>query len=739
MAADNEAGLKGPEKIIAEAKRRALTCIDWERNPRKLFVDDLKFDAADSDNRYQWPQAILNVRGDERPALTINKTQQHNKQIINDGKQNTPSIKISPTGDGASADSAQVFADVVRRIEYISNARSAYNTAYAFAVRGGIGYFRIVTDYVHDDTFDQDLFIRRVKDPLSIYLDPDINEEDGSDARFGFVFEDRPNEEVIAEYPHLKDKITAQNAISGSDSTWITRDHTRIAEYYRKVSIKDKLILLTEPETLADGTPNELAGQVTIRKASEVPKEILALAVTPETKYREISREVVEWFKIVGDEIVDERCVKNDDALPIPYIPIIRVIGEETIIEGKLDRKGHTRHLKDPQRMFNYNASAAVEFGALQSKTPYIAPIRAIEGLETYWNNANRTNPSVLGYNDIDDQGKPIQAPQRQQPPTGAPVFLQGMQDAQQQMMMVSGQYQAQTGEEENARSGKAINARQRQGDNATYHYIDNLAMAIRLAGKILVSWIPHVYDTERVLKIRAEDGTEREIKVDPNAEKALIEKKNQQREIVESIFNPKVGKYDVQADVGPGYATKRQEAFNAFSQIATGNPQAMDVMGDFVFRVMDTPFSEEIAERWKRKIPKDILGEGPTPEMVALKTELENVKGILTDVVTQLAEKDMELKGVRAAKDVDAYKAETERAVQTAKLVPAIAPEVLVPLVTQAVAQALSQHWPPDSQSPRPVPMDVGGEGGDDLPPLSDLPIDQRPQVDALLSDGQP
>lgn len=737
---DNQEGLNPQERLIQEAKKKFASCVEFESNARKLFLEDIKFDAADSDNRFQWPTSILENRGTDRPALTINKTHQHNLQIINDGKQNTPAIKVSPTGNGASAESAQVFADVIRRVEYISNAKSAYDTALSFAVRGGIGYLRVYTDYVHDDTFDQDLFIGRVKDPLSIYLDPDINEPDGSDAQFGFAFEDRPRDEVFKEYPELKSEDIGASTLNSSADNWITKDHIRIAEYYRKVRKKDRLVLITEPDVLADGmSPNPNAGRQMLVKASDVPKQILDLALkVPDTKQREIAREMVEWYKIVGNKIVDSRTLEKGDALPIPYIPIVRVIGEETIIEGKLDRKGHTRALKDPNRMLNYNASAFIEFGALQSKTPYVAPARAIEGLETYWRTANRVNHDVLPYNDVDDNGAPIAPPQRQQPPMSAPVYQEGMQDAERWMMMVSGQYQAQTGEQENAKSGKAINARQRQGDNATYHFIDNLAMGLRLVGKILIAWIPHVYDTERVLKIRAEDGTEKDIKIDPNAREALVEKKDAQKRVVESIFNPKVGRYEVQADVGPGYATKRQEAFNAFSQIAIANPDAMNTIGDYVFLTMDVPYAQEIAERYKRRIPPEIKGEGPPPEVVALRGELENVKGLLTDVVTQLAEKDLELKGVRADKSVDEYNADTKRLETVAKIDPNAVAAVVAPIVAQTVLQALSDGMKRKPDDEEPGPMALGADQ-QDLPPLGDVPIDLRPQIDATLSNGNP
>lgn len=701
-------GLTADQRILQEAKKRFSRCQDFEGTARQLFVDDIKFDAGDPDNNYQWPNQLLGDRnGQDRPCLTINKTHQHNLQIINDGKQNKPAIKIIATGGEASFKSAQVYSDIARNIEYRSNAEAAYDTALSFAVKGGIGYVRIVADYERDDSFDQSLFIKRIKDPLSVYLDPDIDEEDGSDARFGFIFTDRPRDEVEREYPKVKKEGTAP-VLSGDN--WTAENHIRIAEYYRRVEIKDKLILMTEPDMMPDGTDNPNKGKTSFQKTSKIPKEILELVMAnpDDIKTREIRSYKVEWYKIVGETIVDKRT--GDDALPIPYIPICRCVGEETIIEGKLDRKGHTRQLKDPQRMLNYNASGAVEFGALQSKTPYILGARAIEGYETYWRTANRVNHMALVYNDVDEDNpnNPIAPPVRQQPPTSAPVYMQGMQDAVQQMMMASGQYQSQTGEQENAKTAPSIAARQRQGDKATYHFVDGQARMIRLVGKIVIAWVPHVYDTKRIINIRAENGDERQITIDPQAKGAIQENKQVDQQTqeaqVETIFNPNVGKYDVQADVGPGFATKRQEAFNAYSQIAITNPELMNKIGDLVFKVMDVPYADEIAERLKRGIDPALKGEGLPPQVAELQLMADNLKSALTELIQQVSEKDLEIKRLHDKGQIDAHKAETDRMKVFAEGMP---PEAVMTMIRQVVADALATQVVPEEAAPVP---DGGG-----------------------------
>ena len=82
------------KKIFKRAQDRFRRCEDWESYARRLFLDDLKFANADPDNKYQWPTRMWNDRQrDDRPALTINKTRQHNLNIINDAKMNKPDRK----------------------------------------------------------------------------------------------------------------------------------------------------------------------------------------------------------------------------------------------------------------------------------------------------------------------------------------------------------------------------------------------------------------------------------------------------------------------------------------------------------------------------------------------------------------------------------------------------------------------------------------------------------------------
>ncbi len=210
------------QKILQEAKDRFKRASDWEATSRARFRDDVKFAEGDAYNNWQWPEDQL-LQRTKRPSLTINRVRQHNLDILNDARQSRVAVKVRPLRDGASYESSQILDGVIKHIEYISHADAAYQMALKFAVQGGIGWIRLVTDYTGDDTFDQEIFIRPVPDPLSILLDPDIKQFDGSDARFGFVFTDMPKDEFDRAYPKYKD-TAGNNELAPGSSLVIVRE-----------------------------------------------------------------------------------------------------------------------------------------------------------------------------------------------------------------------------------------------------------------------------------------------------------------------------------------------------------------------------------------------------------------------------------------------------------------------------------------------------------------------------------
>lgn len=693
------------DPLIDEARKRWKRCTEWEAVARTRFLSDVKFANGDDDNGYQWPNAARQSREiDSRPCLTMNIVQQHNFQVSNRLRKNKQSMKVVALGNGATEESAKVFRDVIRRIEYLSQAQAVYTIAREFQIEGGIGWWRIVTDYIEDSVDEQEIFLRPVNDPLSVYMDPDCEQKNTSDAKFAFVFDSLPMEDFVEAYPKYEEIASlGPLGTGGIDDDLTEKDHVRLCEYFRKVPKKETLISFVHN------------GQRRIVKKSMLHESMHApILDDPQTRIRTQWDEVVEWKLIAGMKVIDST------VWPGRYIPLVRCIGKETRIEGIMDRKGLTRAMKGAQVMYNFNASAQAEFAALQGKTPWTGSVDAIEEYETIWGSANTVNHSYLPYKHKDQDGEaipPEALPHRTEPPAAAPAFQMGMETAVNQAMMTSGQYQNQLGMLGNERTGSAIGKRQEQSDTAVFHFEDNYEEALTYSAMQLIDLIPKIYDTQRVLKIQADDGSDQEIEVDPRQRGAFLAEQGHNREVVRRVFNPKVGQYGVGAGFGPSIGTKREQTVEAFELILTQNPGLTAVVGDLLLGSMEFDKAQEAAQRLRRMVPPMALGEGPSQQEQALQAQVGALQHALTESLQRQGKDQVKLIGKDQMRDIDAYKAETDRMKALAKALPTDQ-EGLRAIIEQLVGESLKTSLLPILKANAEGIGDQAGEGGEAEPP---------------------
>lgn len=646
------------DKTLNTMRARLTMAIGAYSDSREDELDDLRFRAGSPDNQWQWPADVLSTRGsvqgqtiNARPCLTINKLPQHVLQVTNDQRQNRPSGKVIPADDKGDVAVAEIFDGIVRHIEYISDADVAYDTACDNQVTYGEGYIRILTEYCRDDSFDQDLKIGRIRNSFSVYMDPTIQDPCGADAQWCFIREDMPLEEYELNFPDAQpiSTIMAQGVGDEGLSNWLNNKTISIAEYFYYENKTETLNLYAGNMTAFAGTREDKAF------AEQFGKPVNS---------RSVVRKKVMWIKTNGYEVLEKREWAGK------YIPVVRVVGNEFEVDGQIYISGLVRNAKDAQRMYNYWVSQEAEMLALAPKAPFIGYGGQFEGYEQQWKTANTTNWPYLEVNpDVTDMaGNSLPLPQRAPPPLPQAGLIQAKMGAADDIKGTTGQYDASLGMAGNEKSGKAILARQRQGDVGTYHYVDNLARAIRHITRQLVDMIPKIYDTQRIARIVGLDGEVDMVELDPNQEEAVKEVRDPNGGLIKKIYNPTVGTYDVMVTTGPGYMTKRQEALEAMSTILQSNPQLWSVAGDLFIKNMDWPGAQEMAERFKKILdPKVLATDEMTPELAAAKQQIQALTQELTQVTTIMeniqdsaAQRELDIKEYKA--EVDAFNANTKR-----------------------------------------------------------------------------
>lgn len=552
------------DDLLKEARERAKLAADADRFNREEALDDMRNIVG-----LQWPDDVRAKREeDNRPCLTINRLPQFLRQVTGDLRNMNPAIKAIPADTKASQEDAELVEGIIRQIQYESDASSIYERAAESAAACGMGFFRVLTDYVSNDSFDQKIIIQSIDNPFSVYFDPEARKSTREDARWCLITQVMTEEAFKDAYP---DKVAVSVEQDGSGDGlefWRQNGETVVAEYFWKEP-KSKTIMLLPNGMILENAPKDLGG-----------------------KTRTVNYDVIMWAKISGKDVLE-----GPQEFPGDHIPVIAVMGEELHIGDRIYRSSVIRFAKDPQRLYNYWRSAQTEMIALQPKAPYLVTAKQISGLEQIWSEANDSNRPYLPY--IPDPNAP--APQRATPPIPSSGMMQEVGLAADDMKATTGIYDAGLGQRSDEKSGVAIRQRQMESDVSTSIYSDNMAKAVARCGRVIVSMIPKIYDTNRMLATIGEDDQHgmTEINKPIMSENGPI-----------TINDMTKGKFDVRVTVGPNYATKRQETAESMMQFIQAFPPAAQVAGDLIAKSMDWPDAEKIAERLKKMLPPGMAEE---------------------------------------------------------------------------------------------------------------------------------
>lgn len=606
------------DDILEEARERFAQILEDDRENRDNQREDFEFVYVPGK---QWTDEIRSRRNSwNEPCLEFNHLKQFINQVVNDERQNKPAILVHPAGGKASKDVAEIQQGIIRNIEYDSNAEAAYDNGFQGAVVGGRGWWRICTEYESDTSFNQKIVIKPILDPLSVYADINYQNPDGSDRNFVFVVEPVSREEFERKWP--KAEPVSWDSI---DDNWKDgKDVLLVADYYCRIPRLRTLVLMSDG---AKGWKDEMPPP---------PEGVVEVAS------REVETYTVKWYKIAGGSQVLE-----EYDIPGSIIPVVCTTGDDILLDGKRYYHGLIRNARDSQMMFNFGMTQQAIHLALTPKAPWVAPQEAIEDYQNIWKNANVNNYSVLPYKHKDAQGEPIPGPVRTQPSLPDAGWINWTNTMTGVMRSTIGMYENSLGQRSVEVSGKAILARERQGDMATFHYVDNLHRAIMLTGRIIQSWIPVYYDSERIIQIIGPDDTRKLVTINQSAP----DPSDPLRAI--RLNDVTTGEYAVTIETGPGYVTKRQETADKLMQLVQAFPPIAAIAGDLVVKSFDVADADVIAERLKYTLPPAIQqaeaakaqgGKPPDPQTMAKMQEMMQNIQQLTQAIQELQKKNQEL-----------------------------------------------------------------------------------------------
>lgn len=638
-AEDKPAGAEDLVAIHKEALEDFKLCQDAEADNRKEALDDLEFARLGK----QWHESDIAKRKLEgRPCMTINKMPAFIRQVVNDGRQNKPAIKVHPADDKADPRTADVINGLVRNIEYTSKADVAYDTGLDFAASCGIGYWGVDIEYSHDDSFDMDLVICRKPNPFAIYGDYAATCADSSEWNRAFEVDSMERTDFERKFKGKDVVDWESDAYKGMPDAWRDGKNVLVASYWRRREVEKTVCLLSDgrvvhQDWLAEAVPDmeDMTNEQLLEAGG------VTVADTRETSSYEVTQYIMNGVEILKSKKWAGR-----------YIPIVPVYGEELNIEGKRYFRSLIRDAKDAQRNFNYWRTTCTELVALAPKAPFIGPVGSFDTDADKWANANTQTHTHIEYDPIEGQPPPMR-----QPFAGVPAgALQEALNASDDMKAVIGMFDASLGARSNETSGRAINARKSESDTSTFHFIDNQARAIRHTGVILIDLIPHVYNKARVIRVMGIDKKPQNIPINqPIQQEGQAPDENGD----EQIYDLTVGKYDLTVDTGPGFQTKREEAAYGMTELMRAFPPSAAVIGPHLAKAQDWPGAEEIGDELAALAPG---ANGQNPAVQQAQQQIQQLTQQLHQATQQLQgiQQDKSLEAQKL--QVDHYNAETTR-----------------------------------------------------------------------------
>lgn len=611
------------DEIFAECSERLRIAEQSEGTNRQAALIDLEFEDGQ-----QWPTDIYNQRKvTKRPTLTINHTRAMVKRVVNNMRMQRPRIKVHPVSDGADVDLANKIGGLIRHIEQRSEGATAYDIGGESAVKMGWGYWRILSEYVAEDSFEQELKISPIRNPFTVYMDPAAILPAGEDCEWCIITEKMKRSEFERKYPDENETEWREGG-AGDVANWEWKEEIRLAEYFRIVKKKDVLVKLTTGESVY---------QSDLQEGQQIARNLRGDEIR-----RPAYKKQIEWHRLNGSKVVES--VK----LPGKWIPVVRCEGNVMDLNGEIRRKGMARDLIDVQRMFNYWRTCETEIIALAPRAPWIGTTNQFDG-HPEWNDANQVPYSKLTYTpdfieQPDGSKTPLPPPMRIEPVQVPAGFVQASESAMKDLMILAGMPH-EPGQDAPGQvvSGKALRARQALSDIGHFQYYDNQTKSICHTGRILLDLIPYYYSEARMQRIIGEDGVPEVVGINqPNPDGQDQPPGQPVDPALAKIKNDlTVGRYDVVMDTGPGFETKRLEAVDSMLDLMRtplGEP-IVKVGADVMVRQMDFPGASDLADRLAPMTPQGLQ---KTIEQLP-----KSAQGIVTAMQTQLQQAQQHIQGL--------------------------------------------------------------------------------------------
>jgi portal protein len=566
------------EELLEEIRTRYAYAEEAWREIYKERRIDLKYISGDP-----WSAEDRKARKDaQRPCISHDELSQYVNQAINNLRQNKRGIKIDPDGSGADEQTAELEQDLVRTIEYRSNAQSAYITAYQAQLEGSLGFFRIGRKYAENENltaenFDhQELTVQNIQNAEVVLYDPDTKQADWSDANYCFVLDPLSKDEFKRRYPKAEIRdFTNEHLTIAKD--WLGNETVLVAEYWKVTTTQTRQYLLDSGAIVDKLAPGVVAKSERLKKS------------------RSITQYVTNGIEILG-------------STPEPGItlPIIPVVGKEMYVDengvSKRMIMSLVRLARDPQMSLAYLVTQELEEAGLSPKVPWLGYVGQFETDSETWTNLTKIPAAMAQADPVPDgsSGNVLPLPTRVPFTPNFQAYEIAKDSARRAIQAAMGISSLPTAaQRDNQKSGVAIERIQTAQDVGSFHFLDNFDRSLMMAGRVMDERMDVVYgQTDREMVLAKADDKHRKVKL--NTEAPYMDEASGKT----VHFPVGKGSHSITVSAAPSYASQREAVGNFLDQLISNlknlpvaPPQAAKILAMAIQMKELGPKGDQIAD----------------------------------------------------------------------------------------------------------------------------------------------
>lgn len=469
-----------------------------------------------------------------------------------------PAIKVSAQ-DGYQVDpqTIELVEGYLRHVFYEAKLNNFEYNIYTDTLTGGFSGALVYTEYTSDNTFNQDICVKRTFDPTMTFWDISANEDDKSDGMHCGEIYPMFKEEFEREYG--KDKAQ-QMKFYGSELegfNWSYRDQDQeeiilVCDYYEKKIKKETIVLLPDNQVMTKKEYNERIKF----------NEMMGSIVPPPVIVAERKRDIV---KIVRYQFCETEILSYEETMH-ESLPIVFFDGDSHMIKDNNNSGAQqfTRPIVmdavDAQRLKNLSGQAlCMELENMQQSQFLISDGSIPPDQMEAWTNPQL--PSNLIYKAYDDSKPALQLP----PPMPVmrrpipPEIMQTFNTCDMSIAASLGSFDqniARLGEKEH--SGIAIEKSLSLGNAAAMPYVVGFLKGLQSIGNKIVQLMPKVMSTPRTLPIRTADGKMQVVNINQDGSQSINFDRNALK---------------VKIEAGPSFGAQKEKAYQALVGMMNVSP----------------------------------------------------------------------------------------------------------------------------------------------------------------------